>query len=173
MRRCPSPCRCSSTSPTPARLSNRTCPTVGPARASPTVTIGSCSQISSHSAALGIERGDDEPVDELVGELPGERLLAVGLPARVDDEHVQVVPAELAPERLDEALLAQVLERAGEHADEAGATARERPRDRVARVAELVRGAPDALLRLRGGLHPAQSRRRRRRATGRSRRPRP
>jgi hypothetical protein len=67
---------------------------------------------------------------------------------------VEVVPAELAPERLDEALLAEVLERAGQHADQAGAAARERAGDRVAGVAELLRRRPDALLRLRRGLDP-------------------
>ena len=108
----------------------------------------------------GIERRHDEPVDPLVAEPVGERPLALGLAARVGHEHVQVVAAEPAAERLDEALLAQVLERAGEHADEPGPAAGERARDRVAGVAELLGGLPHALLRLGGRLHARAARRR-------------
>ena len=70
-----------------------------------------------------IERRDDEAVDPLVAEPAGERPLALGLAAGVGDEHVQVVAAEPAAERLDEALLAEVLERSGQHADEPGPAA--------------------------------------------------
>ena len=97
-----------------------------------------------------------EPVDELVGELPREHALALGLPARVDDDHVQVVAGERPAEQLDEALLAEVLERARQDADEAGATACERAGDRVAGVAQLLRRLLDAPLGLRLRLHPAQ-----------------
>jgi hypothetical protein len=100
----------------------------------------------------GVERRDDQAVDHLVGELARQHPLALGLPARVDDEHVQVVGAELPAERLDEALLAEVLERAREHAHEPGAPARERARNGVAGVAELFGGLAHALLRLGRGL---------------------
>ena len=103
-----------------------------------------------------IERRDDEPVDELVGELARQHPLAARLAARVDDDHVQVVPAELAAEQLDEALLPEVLQRAREHADKVGAAAHQGASHRVARVTELFRRGPDALLRLRRGLDPPQ-----------------
>jgi hypothetical protein len=74
--------------------------------------------------------------------------LTVRLAARVDHDHVQVVVAELAAERLDEALLAEVLQRAGQDADEPGPATRERPRDRVAGVAELLGRLAYALLGL-------------------------
>jgi hypothetical protein len=114
-----------------------------------------------HLADLGprrvrrVERRDHEPVDELVRELAREHPLAVGLAARVDDDHVQVVAAELAPEPLDEALLAEVLERSRQYPDQAGAAAGERARDRVAGVAELVGRLAHALLRLRRRLDAA------------------
>ena len=82
--------------------------------------------------------------------------LAVGLPARVDDHHLEVAARELEAEHLDEALLAEVLQRAGEDADEARAAAGERPRDRVARVPELLGGLAHARLGLLGRLHATQ-----------------
>jgi hypothetical protein len=103
-----------------------------------------------------VERGDDEAVDELVGELAGQDALAVRVALRVHQHHLQLVAPELAAEGLHEALLAQVLERAGQDAHDPGPAARERARHGVAGVAEVVRRAPHALLRLRRGLEPAE-----------------
>ena len=116
---------------TPARLSNSTSPTVGPASASPTVTTGSAvADLLPHGVG-GIQRGDDEAVDELVGELACERALALGVALGVDEHHLQLVAAELAAQRLDEALLVEVLERARRGRRRARAAAGERAGDRV------------------------------------------
>ena len=155
-RRWPSPCRCSSTIDDAGAVVEQH---LADRRPGERVADRDDRQ---HLADLGprlvgrVERRDHEPVDELVGELAREHALALGLAARVGDDHVQVVAAELAAQRLDEALLAEVLQRARQHADQPGAAARERARDRVAGVAQLLGGAADALLGLRRGLHAAQ-----------------
>ena len=103
-----------------------------------------------------VQRGDHEAVDELVGELAGQHPLALGLPAGVDDDHVQLVAAELAAQHLHEALLAEILQGTGEDADQPRAAAGQRAGDRVARVAELVRRPAHPLLGLGRRLNPAQ-----------------
>jgi hypothetical protein len=102
-----------------------------------------------------IERRDHQPVDQLIRELARKHLLALRLATGIRHHHVEISMAELATERLDEALLAEVLQGAREHADEAGASAGEGTRHGVSRVAQLLRDPAHPLLRLGRGLHAA------------------
>ncbi len=91
-------------------------------------------------------------VDEPLGELELARGLAVG----VGDERAAVGGVQLALDGADELLVPEVGEAADEEPDDPGLAARERPRDRVGLVAELLRRGADALLGLGRHVHPAQ-----------------
>ena len=104
----------------------------------------------------GVHWGQDQPVDVLVAELGGERALANGIAAGVENQRVAVARQERAACLGDQALLPQILERGAEDPDHAGAPAGERARDRVGLVTHLVGDLADALLGLLGDLNAAQ-----------------
>src|ERR671925_2283887 len=85
-----------------------------------------------------VERRYHQPIDQLLRELARKPLLALRLAARIRHHHVEITTAELATQRLDEALLAEVLQGARENPDQAGTPAGQRARHGVSRVAQLL-----------------------------------
>ena len=106
--------------------------------------------------ATGIDRQHDQRVDALVDQALGQ----VGLDRRVvggvDDERLPLGLEQPAPEGGGDALLPDVVERATQHADVAGATERERAGDRIDLIADAVSRLADPLLGLGRHLQSAQ-----------------
>ena len=98
----------------------------------------------------------DQRVDALVDELGGQLLLQHRAVRRVDDQRVPARLEQLAAQGGGDVLLPDVLQRAAQHADVAGAPGGERAGDRVDLVAEPVGDLAHALLRLDRDLQPAQ-----------------
>jgi hypothetical protein len=92
----------------------------------------------------------------LVAKLGGERPLAPGVAAGVEDQRVAVVLEQGPPGLRDQALLPQVLERRTEDPHHAGPAAGQRASDRIRLVSELGRHLSHPLLGLLRHLDPAE-----------------
>ncbi len=104
----------------------------------------------------GVDRLHDHAVDALVAELLGEDPLAGGIADGVQDERVAVLLAQAAADADGERLLPEVLQRAAEQTDHAGAAAGQRSGDGVGLVTQLGRRRADPLHRLLGDLQATQ-----------------
>ena len=108
------------------------------------------------AAARRSDRHDDQAVDALVDEALRELELPGGLAVGVGDERAQRGVVELALDGAHELLVPEVAEAAHEQADDAGRPARERARDRIGLVAQLLRRLAHPSLGLGGDVHAAQ-----------------
>ena len=157
IRRWPSRPRCSSAALTPLRLSNSTSPAAPPpAIASPTETTASDAANSGQNSSAGIDRRSDQAVDVLITELGSEHPLTQRVAPGVEDQREPVGVKQPASRLGDEPLLPEILERAFKHPNHPRPSDRERPRDRIRLIAELVGDPSYPLLSVLGDLHPAK-----------------
>ena len=108
------------------------------------------------AAARRPDRHDDQPVDALVDQSLRELELPGGLAVGVGDERAQGGAVELPLDGAHELLVPEVAEAADEQPDHGGRTARQRARDRIGLVAELLRRLAHPPLGLGGDVHAAQ-----------------
>ena len=156
-RRWPSSPRCRRLCWTPRSLSKTTSPGRGDARER--VADRDRRDLPGDrgpAAARRPDRHDDQPVDALVDESLRELELPSGLAVGVGDERAQRGAVELPLDGAHELLVPEVAEAADEQPDDGGRAARQRARDRIGLVAQLLRRLAHPRLGLGGDVHAAQ-----------------